>query len=44
MGKVAFVTGATGFVGSHLAETLLERGYSEVRCLGSLRTQVVSRT
>jgi nucleoside-diphosphate-sugar epimerase len=33
MSKVAFVTGATGFVGSHLAETLLERGYSEVRCL-----------
>ena len=33
MGKVAFVTGATGFVGSHLAEALLERGYSEVRCL-----------
>ena len=33
MGKVAFVTGATGFVGSHLAETLLEQGYSEVRCL-----------
>ena len=33
MGKVAFVTGATGFVGSHLAESLLQRGYSEVRCL-----------
>ena len=33
MGKVAFVTGATGFVGSHLAEALLQRGYSEVRCL-----------
>ncbi len=33
MGKVAFVTGATGFVGSHLAEALLEQGYSEVRCL-----------
>ncbi len=33
MGKTAFVTGATGFVGSHLAEELLRRGYSEVRCL-----------
>ncbi|MCY4672275.1 MAG: NAD-dependent epimerase/dehydratase family protein [Bacteroidetes bacterium] len=33
MRKVAFVTGATGFVGSHLAEALLQRGYSEVRCL-----------
>jgi nucleoside-diphosphate-sugar epimerase len=28
----AFVTGGTGFVGSHLAEELLGRGY-EVRCL-----------
>ena len=33
MGKIAFVTGATGFVGSHLAEELRQRGYSEVRCL-----------
>ena len=34
MKKTAFVTGATGFVGSHLAEELVARGsYGEVRCL-----------
>jgi dihydroflavonol-4-reductase len=29
---IAFLTGATGFVGSHVAETLVARGYN-VRCL-----------
>lgn len=31
--RVAFVTGGTGFVGSHLVEELIRRGYREVRCL-----------
>ena len=31
--SVAFVTGGTGFVGSHLAEALVARGAREVRCL-----------
>ncbi len=31
--RIAFVTGGTGFVGSHLVEELWLRGYDEVRCL-----------
>ena len=33
MPKTAFVTGGTGFIGSHLVEALQQRGYGEVRCL-----------
>lgn len=33
MSKTAFVTGGTGFIGSHLVEELLQRDYGEVRCL-----------
>jgi uncharacterized protein YbjT (DUF2867 family) len=31
--KVAFVTGGTGFVGSHLVDELLQHEFDEVRCL-----------
>ncbi len=33
MSQIAFVTGGTGFVGSHLVEELLRREADEVRCL-----------
>lgn len=33
MSQTAFVTGGTGFVGSHLVEELLRREIDEVRCL-----------
>lgn len=38
MGRV-LITGGAGFIGSHLADLLLERGY-EVRALDSLESQV----
>jgi nucleoside-diphosphate-sugar epimerase len=39
MGKKVLITGGAGFVGSHLADELLEHGY-EVRALDNLAPQV----
>ncbi len=39
MSKRALITGGAGFVGSHLADGLLRKGYS-VRCLDNLTDQV----
>ena len=33
MPRSAFVTGGTGFIGSHLVEELTRQGYDEIRCL-----------
>lgn len=33
MPRVAFVTGGTGFIGSHIVDRLLADGWDEVRCL-----------
>jgi dTDP-L-rhamnose 4-epimerase len=39
MGKKVLITGGAGFIGSHLADTLLKRGYA-VRALDNLSPQV----
>ena len=41
IGKRCLVTGGAGFIGSHLCEYLLERGY-QVICMDSLLTSTVS--
>ena len=44
MDKKAFITGGTGFVGSHLVESLAAHGYSEVRCLVRTRLKWLEDT
>ncbi|MBA2407464.1 MAG: GDP-mannose 4,6-dehydratase, partial [Chitinophagales bacterium] len=42
MNKKVLITGGAGFIGSHLADELLEKGYS-VRVIDNLNEQVHGR-